>query len=83
MDGQRQQHPVATGDRGQPVRAVSVVGRRRPVPDERRDARPSRVLVRGGTSVTTLAERLKAYAREDEIKSSASKVVELKKPDQR
>jgi hypothetical protein len=35
------------------------------------------------SSIFPLAERLKAYAREDEIKSSASKVVELKKPDQR
>jgi hypothetical protein len=30
-----------------------------------------------------LAERLKAYEREDEITASASKVVELKKPGQR
>ena len=29
-----------------------------------------------------LAERLKAYLREDEIKASAPKVVQLKKPDQ-
>ena len=29
-----------------------------------------------------LAERLRAYAREDEIKASAPKVVQLKRPDQ-
>jgi hypothetical protein len=36
-----------------------------------------------GSDVVPLAERLKAYAREDAIEASAGRVLKLKKPDHR